>query len=105
MHIKPIEEQGEWESRRIWQKVSDAILEGDVNKAGEEKTKIENKQRAEKKERDEANQQWQPQYFNWVEQDPVYSTLEQMATKVVKSKHTDVSPGGSWIYKKDASQQ
>ncbi|KAG2187143.1 hypothetical protein INT44_004813, partial [Umbelopsis vinacea] len=104
MQIKPIEEQGEWESRRIWQKVSDAILEGDVTKASEEKTKIENKQRAEKKERDEANQQWQPQYFTWVEQDPVYSALEQMATKVIKSKHTDVSPGGSWIYKKDASQ-
>lgn len=102
MHIKPIEEQDEWESRRIWQKVSDAIREGDVNKAGEEKTKIENKQRAEKKARDEANEQWYPRYFTWVENDPVYSALEQMANKVIKSKHNDVSPGSSWLYKEDA---
>jgi hypothetical protein len=25
-----------------------------------------------------------------------------MSNKVIKSKHTDVSPGGSWIYKQDA---
>lgn len=102
MRIKPVEEQDERESRKIWQKVSQAILEGDVNKAGEEKSKIENKQRAEKKARDDQGEQWSPKYFTWVDSDSVYAALVQMANKVVKSKHSDVSSDGSWTYKQGA---
>jgi hypothetical protein len=39
--VKPIEEQSEWESRRLWQKVADGIRGGDYEAAGKEKSIIE----------------------------------------------------------------
>lgn len=39
--VKPISEQGEWESRNLWQKVANGIRGGDFETAGREKSNIE----------------------------------------------------------------
>lgn len=39
--VKPIEEQGEWESRLLWDKVAKGIRSGDYDNASKEKSKIE----------------------------------------------------------------
>jgi hypothetical protein len=39
--VKPIEEQGEWESRRLWDKVAKGIRTGNYDIAGQEKNRIE----------------------------------------------------------------
>ena len=39
--VKPIEEQGEWETRRLWELVAKGIRTGDYELASREKTKIE----------------------------------------------------------------
>ena len=39
--VKPIEEQGEWETRKLWELVAKGIRTGDFDLASREKTKIE----------------------------------------------------------------
>jgi oxysterol-binding protein-related protein 9/10/11 len=39
--VKPIDEQGEWESRRLWNAVAKGIREGDFESASREKSRIE----------------------------------------------------------------
>lgn len=41
----PVDQQGEYESERLWQHVSAAILRDDLNAATEEKTTLEEAQR------------------------------------------------------------
>ncbi|KAL3982524.1 Oxysterol-binding family protein [Acanthocheilonema viteae] len=41
-----LEEQGEWESKKLWLKVSEAIAQDNQKAATEEKSKLENEQRA-----------------------------------------------------------
>lgn len=39
--VKPIEEQGEWESRKLWEKVAKGIRSQNYDEAGREKSRIE----------------------------------------------------------------
>lgn len=39
--VKPIEEQGEWESRKLWSKVAHGIRTADYDTASREKSRIE----------------------------------------------------------------
>ena len=39
--VAPVEVQGEWESRKLWQHVARGIREGDFEVASREKSKIE----------------------------------------------------------------
>lgn len=39
--VKPIEEQGEWESRKLWAVVAKGIREGDFETASKDKSRIE----------------------------------------------------------------
>jgi len=41
VNVKPIEEQGEWETRKLWELVAKGIRTGDYELASREKTKIE----------------------------------------------------------------
>ena len=39
--VRPVEEQGEWESRAVWHKVAKGIREGDFEASSREKSRIE----------------------------------------------------------------
>lgn len=39
--VKPIEQQGEWESRNLWEKVAKGIRTGNYDAAAQDKTRIE----------------------------------------------------------------
>jgi hypothetical protein len=39
--VRPVEEQGEWESRKLWELVAKGIREGDFESASREKGRIE----------------------------------------------------------------
>lgn len=41
VNVAPISEQGEWESRRLWEKVATGIRTGNYDAAGKEKSRIE----------------------------------------------------------------
>lgn len=59
----PIESQGMFESERLWQHVSAAIYRDDQVGATEEKTALEETQRAGAKERKATCSDWIPQHF------------------------------------------
>ncbi|KAK4515402.1 uncharacterized protein ATC70_010347 [Mucor velutinosus] len=101
--VKPLEKMGEMETRRIWQKVSEAIRANDTALAAKEKSIIENKKRAEKKEQEEEGVQWEPVYFKWVEEEPDVARLQKMLSKVAKYKG-DPNPNGNWVYRDEMEQ-
>jgi hypothetical protein len=59
----PVDEQGEFESEHLWQHVSAAIARDDQVAATEEKTALEEAQRAAAKERKMKCLEWVPKYF------------------------------------------
>lgn len=67
---RPIEEQGERESQRLWQKVCKAVHVADHTLATDEKAKIEDRQRQEAHERQEQSIEWHPKLFRRVESQP-----------------------------------
>ena len=65
---RPIKEQGERESQRLWAKCNDALRRRDQDTATDEKTKVEDMQRSETAER--GDREWQPNLFRKVRATP-----------------------------------
>ncbi len=61
--VRPIEEQDERESQRLWLNTVIAIKESNHTAATEEKSKIEDRQRDETAKRVEQGIEWQPKLF------------------------------------------
>lgn len=61
--VKPVVQQGELESRRVWFPVTKALKQSDYAAANAAKSAIENEQRAIRRERAERDEAWQPQHF------------------------------------------
>lgn len=59
----PLENQGEWESEKLWLAVTNAINKDDQQAATEAKTILEEAQRERAKERKTLGQEWVPKYF------------------------------------------
>ena len=68
--MRPIEEQDERESQRLWLKTVNAIKESNHTAATEEKSKVEDRQRDETAKRAEQGIQWQPKLFRPVRGGP-----------------------------------
>ncbi|KAK5630079.1 hypothetical protein RRF57_005794 [Xylaria bambusicola] len=67
--VRPIEEQQEHESPRLWQKVARAVKDKNHEVATDEKTKIEDMQREEAAKRAAAGVDWHPKLFRPVKPD------------------------------------
>ncbi|XP_059364239.1 oxysterol-binding protein-related protein 10-like [Carassius carassius] len=77
--IRPLEKQGQYESRRLWQHVTATLKAGDIDAATEHKHQLEEKQRREGKQRTASNTTWKPKYFikegdGWVYHNPLWKT-------------------------------
>ncbi|XP_051720410.1 oxysterol-binding protein-related protein 10 isoform X2 [Ctenopharyngodon idella] len=75
--IRPLEKQGLYESRRLWQHVTAALKAGDIDTATEHKHQLEEKQRREGKQRTASSTTWKPKYFikegeGWVYHNPLW---------------------------------
>ena len=68
--MRPIEEQSERESQRLWLKTVIAIGESNHTAATEEKSKVEDRQRDETAKRTEQGIEWQPKLFRPVRGGP-----------------------------------
>nr|XP_057907607.1 oxysterol-binding protein-related protein 11-like [Doryrhamphus excisus] len=62
--VRPIEKQGPTESRRLWQHVTEALRQKDMEKATEHKRLLEERQRTEERHRSETETSWRTRYFN-----------------------------------------
>ncbi|KAI8969052.1 hypothetical protein BDF20DRAFT_142295 [Mycotypha africana] len=100
--VKPVEEQHELESRRVWKKVSEALKSGDYATASTEKTWIENQQRALRKERETKDEKWTPAHFASVEGEELYDNLREQIKAKAGSKFVDTMGMGGWKFKSSA---
>uniref|UniRef100_UPI0035902350 oxysterol-binding protein-related protein 11 isoform X1 n=2 Tax=Myxine glutinosa TaxID=7769 RepID=UPI0035902350 len=75
--VRPLCNQRPFESRRLWQNVTNALRADDVEKATEQKHKLEQRQRLEERQRLETNTTYVPKYFvkegdGWVYHKPLW---------------------------------
>ncbi|KAJ2453507.1 Oxysterol-binding protein 4 [Coemansia sp. RSA 2336] len=96
MIIKPVEEQSELESRRVWGKVSEALASGNYDVASKEKTAIEERQRALRRERAEANVEWKPSLFTWIDDADDEEAVRKCYAYLFSAKESVGT--GSWVY-------
>lgn len=68
--VRPIEEQDEKESQRLWRKTAQAVKDRNHELATDEKTKIEDAQRDEAAKRAQEGLEWHPRLFRRVRGGP-----------------------------------
>lgn len=68
--VRPLEEQEERESQKLWQKVNAAVRARDHRAATDEKAFIEDRQREEAARRADKGIDWRPRYFRPVQGGP-----------------------------------
>ncbi|KAA1466808.1 Oxysterol-binding protein [Dentipellis sp. KUC8613] len=76
--VAPVDDQGEWESRKLWKLVAKGIREGDFESASREKSKIENEQRQRRRDEAAEGTTWQLKHFVHVDSDPDYERLGRL---------------------------
>ncbi|KAM9669157.1 oxysterol-binding protein-related protein 10-like [Dama dama] len=75
--IRPLEKQGPMESRNLWRDVTQCLRLGDMEAATEQKRRLEEKQWAEERKRENLRAPWRPKYFiqegdGWVYFNPLW---------------------------------
>ncbi|KAE8596776.1 hypothetical protein XENTR_v10016236 [Xenopus tropicalis] len=78
--IRPLEKQGQCESRRVWENVTNALKSGNIEAASEQKHQLEERQRAESRQRASLNTTWKPKYFikegeGWAYVNPIWKNI------------------------------
>ncbi|KAI6120336.1 hypothetical protein EDD16DRAFT_1577501 [Pisolithus croceorrhizus] len=76
--VAPIGEQGEWESRRLWNVVAKGIRDGDFDTAAKDKSRIENEQRQRRRDELSAGTKWELKHFKHIESCPTYERLGKL---------------------------
>lgn len=99
--VAPIEQQDSMESRRAWKKVADAIVKGDTDTAGYEKSIIENQQRELRKQEKEEGREWERRYFSRVEKHPAFEAL----AKEIDEKVNDDVTNGIWVFDEEKARK
>lgn len=95
LQVKPISEQSPLESHRAWQAVKDAIVKGDMDTTGIEKSKIENQQRDLRRKEQAEGKEWERKYFSKVpEAGPIWDKLAASVGEKIDSERT----GGIWRF-------
>ncbi|KAI9472467.1 MAG: hypothetical protein EXX96DRAFT_584239 [Benjaminiella poitrasii] len=86
------EQQEEKESRRLWSKLTEGIKERNMDKATDEKTKVEDRERALRKEREENNVVWKHRFFDVDADDYKFKYMDRLnynnPTEVCKTMET-----------------
>ncbi|XP_059822341.1 oxysterol-binding protein-related protein 11 isoform X2 [Hypanus sabinus] len=77
--VRPIKKQGPFESRRLWQHVTEALRVKNIAKATEHKSLLEERQRSEARHRAETETPWKTKYFHqegdgWIYYKPLWKS-------------------------------
>jgi len=92
MRVAPLEQQDGWESRRVWSGTINALNNGQMQAAADEKSKIEEGQRAMRKQEESDGKAWQPIFFQKTNRDARFERLRSL-----KKKSEDLETG-LWVY-------
>lgn len=68
--VRPIEEQDERESQKLWAPTAQAVKDRNHELATDEKTKVEDRQREERETRAREGVEWKPRLFRAVQGGP-----------------------------------
>ena len=102
LQVKPISEQSPLESQRAWQAVKDAIVKGDMDKTSSEKSKIENQQRALRKQEQAEEKEWERKYFSKItEAGSLWEELAKPLGERIDSEKT----GGIWRFDEEKAKK
>lgn len=99
--VAPIEEQDDYESRRAWKKVADAITKGDMETTSFEKSLIENRQRELRRLEKEEGREWDRRFFTRTENFPLF---EKLAGKIGEQIN-DSMTNGVWAFDQEKASQ
>jgi len=98
--IRPISEQEEFESQRLWQNVASAILNKNQKDATIEKNRLEDEQRQRVKDRKEKGIEWEPRLFKKVGDQWIYKYENKTIYNPNEPKEVEINgiihPDGSY---------
>lgn len=92
--IAPLEEQDQFETRKAWKKVSDAINKGNMDLTSAEKTIIETRQREMRKDEKEKGHEWERTFFSRADKNPVFEALAAKIGEPINDSQTN----GVWVF-------
>lgn len=98
--VAEIEDQDDFETRRAWKKVSDAINSGNMELTSAEKSIIENRQREMRQEEKAEGREWERKFFSRTAEFPLF---EQLAKKIGESVNDDQT-NGVWCFDKQKAE-
>ncbi|KAJ1909184.1 Oxysterol-binding protein 4 [Tieghemiomyces parasiticus] len=93
IQVAPLDQQGPFESRRLWREVSQAINQGDFGTASTKKSEIEARQREERKARKDRGDEWKPRDFTFVSDDYLPSQTRAHLDSATQAE------SGRWVHK------
>jgi oxysterol-binding protein-related protein 9/10/11 len=102
--VPPTGQQTAWESRKVWERVAEAIDKNDVDTAGRYKSAIEIGQRRMREEETGQGEPWKQRFFRWVEEDGTASGLRDDLEGLTGRKIVGGNVG-SWVFKPDEEDQ
>ncbi|XP_053385118.1 oxysterol-binding protein-related protein 11-like isoform X3 [Mercenaria mercenaria] len=79
--VRPVEKQGDFESRKLWQHVTNALRVGDINTATEHKKFLEERQREGERHRKDTNTHFPTKYFKKIGDTWMYKDMLQKKQK------------------------
>lgn len=100
---RPIQEQEERESQRLWERTAKAVKERNHELATDEKTKIEDRQREEAATRAQENVEWIPRLFRAVKSAPGGPEEGEESLEWIINAHMSVKPPPTNILMKKAN--
>uniref|UniRef100_A0AAR2M647 Oxysterol-binding protein n=1 Tax=Pygocentrus nattereri TaxID=42514 RepID=A0AAR2M647_PYGNA len=89
--VRPSDRQGPYESRRLWQHVTESLQQRDMEKATEHKRFLEERQRKEERHRTETETPWRTKYFErkgegWVYHKPLWKIVSGRSSSPAASQ-------------------
>lgn len=97
IQVADLEVQDPFESRNAWQHVIAAVRKGDMRAISQEKSKVEEAQRAQRAIRENNGQDWEPLLFSHYDRDEEFEELAQ----VIGHDYGYQKTGGVWKYDND----
>jgi len=104
LQVAPIQEQHPLESRRAWQPVVEAINRGDIFTIAKEKTKIENEQRALRRQEKCEGVEFRRRYFSPAKEDIVAEKLAEGLQEKTSMKGNLDGAHGIWMWDEEKCQ-
>lgn len=102
LEVPDIEDQDPWESRCAWKHTISALRNGDMKRTTDSKSRIEQGQRAMRKDEASCGETWKPLFYTRVETDPVFDNLVKHDTN---NSYTVDRAGGIWKIDLQAVQE